>query len=180
MTRTLSLNARARIGMTAAILALATLGTPSAAAAQWSTVSDQFYLPGPFNWEFRRNYPAADRLFNAFDYGHAILYERLTGRKLRLAIAGYHPGPVEDGEAQVPYVMAVKEFQRDHQKSGGLLGKNSRIKCDGSITDDTKKLIKEQEPTMVVISRSRKISTTASPTHSGLVATSAALLTTEV
>lgn len=68
------------------------------------------------------------------------------GRKLRLAKAGYHPGPIEDGEAQAPYVMAVKEFQRDHMKSGGLLGKDQRIKCDGSITDDTKKLIKEQEP----------------------------------
>ena len=55
------------------------------------------------------------------------------GRKLRLAKAGYHPGPIEDGEAQAPYVMAVKEFQRDHMKSGGLLGKDQRIKCDGSI-----------------------------------------------
>ena len=68
------------------------------------------------------------------------------GRKLRLAKAGYHPGPIEDGEAQVPYVMAVKEFQRDHIKKGGLLGKDKRIKCDGSITEDTKNLIKEQEP----------------------------------
>jgi hypothetical protein len=45
--------------------------------AQWSTSYEQFYLPGSFNWQFRSNYPAADRLFNAFDYGHAILYERL-------------------------------------------------------------------------------------------------------
>ena len=45
--------------------------------AQWSTTYEQFYLPGSFNWKFRQNYPAADRLFNAFDYGHAILYERL-------------------------------------------------------------------------------------------------------
>jgi len=45
--------------------------------AQWSTTYEQFYLPGSFNWQFRNNYPAADRLFNAFDYGHAILYERL-------------------------------------------------------------------------------------------------------
>jgi hypothetical protein len=50
---------------------------PMAADAQWSTVSEQVYLPGPFNWQFRKNYPAADRLFNAFDYGHAILYEKL-------------------------------------------------------------------------------------------------------
>lgn len=48
--------------------------------AQWSTTYEQFYLPGSFNWQFRSNYPAADRLFNAFDYGHAILYERLWTR----------------------------------------------------------------------------------------------------
>jgi len=48
--------------------------------AQWSTTYEQFYLPGSFNWKFRQNYPAADRLFNAFDYGHAILYERLFTR----------------------------------------------------------------------------------------------------
>ena len=47
------------------------------AGAQWSTTHESFYLPGKFNWQFRENYPAADRLFNAFDYGHAILYETL-------------------------------------------------------------------------------------------------------
>ena len=55
----------------------AILVTPVAADAQWATVSEQVHLPGPFNWQFRKNYPAADRLFNAFDYGHAILYERM-------------------------------------------------------------------------------------------------------
>ena len=50
---------------------------PSVASAQWSTAYEQYYLPGKFNWTFRNTYPAADRLFNAFDYGHAILYERL-------------------------------------------------------------------------------------------------------
>jgi hypothetical protein len=38
---------------------------------------EQFYFPGSFNWEFLAKYPEAARLFNAFDYGHAILYERL-------------------------------------------------------------------------------------------------------
>lgn len=51
--------------------------TAPALRAQWVTTYEQFYLPGDFNWKFRHNYPAADRLFNAFDYGHAILYERL-------------------------------------------------------------------------------------------------------
>ncbi|HXV85867.1 MAG TPA: hypothetical protein VD793_04165 [Gemmatimonadales bacterium] len=39
--------------------------------------NEQFYYPGSFNWSFLSNYPEAARLFNAFDYGHAVLYERL-------------------------------------------------------------------------------------------------------
>src|SRR3954463_6024889 len=41
---------------------------------------EQTYLPAPYNWEFRARYRQADRLFNAFDYGHAILYETLLTR----------------------------------------------------------------------------------------------------
>ena len=37
----------------------------------------QSYLPAAHNWVFRERFPAADRLFNAFDFGHAILYEIL-------------------------------------------------------------------------------------------------------
>jgi hypothetical protein len=48
--------------------------------AQWTRVWDQFYLPASHNWYFRNNYRVADRLFNAFDYGHAILYEKLWTR----------------------------------------------------------------------------------------------------
>ena len=62
-----------RAGWACALLIVA----PSLAGAQWSTAYEQFYLPGNFNWTFRTEYPAADRLFAAFDYGHAILYERL-------------------------------------------------------------------------------------------------------
>lgn len=54
--------------------------TPSAAQAQWTTTHEQFYLQAPHNWYFRNNYQGADRLFNAFDYGHAILYEVLWTR----------------------------------------------------------------------------------------------------
>ncbi len=39
--------------------------------------SETMYYPGSFNWRFLAQYPEAARLFNAFDYGHAILYERL-------------------------------------------------------------------------------------------------------
>jgi hypothetical protein len=38
---------------------------------------DQSYLRASDNWVFRREYSRADRLFNAFDYGHAILSETL-------------------------------------------------------------------------------------------------------
>lgn len=59
-----------------AALALSTL-SPQTATAQWSTAYEQFYLQASHNWQFRNKYAHADRLFNAFDYGHAILYETL-------------------------------------------------------------------------------------------------------
>lgn len=63
-----------------AALPVALLVPARAVGAQWSQVYEQFYLPADHNFVFRREYPAADRLFNAFDYGHAILYERLYTR----------------------------------------------------------------------------------------------------
>ena len=53
------------------------VGVAPDAGAQWVTSHEQFYLPASHNWRFRRHYPGADRLFNAFDYGHAVLYETL-------------------------------------------------------------------------------------------------------
>ena len=58
-------------------LAALLLGAPAAAHAQWKTTYETFYLQAPHNWLFRNQYQGADRLFNAFDYGHAILYETL-------------------------------------------------------------------------------------------------------
>ena len=73
-----------RTTMRPALLLAAALGVaaptalaPRDARAQWVTTADQFYMPAAHNWVFRRDYPFADRLFNAFDYGHAILYETL-------------------------------------------------------------------------------------------------------
>ena len=37
----------------------------------------QTYLSASHNWAFRSRFPNVDALFNAFDYGHAILYETL-------------------------------------------------------------------------------------------------------
>ena len=39
-----------------------------------------FHLPADHNWSFRAEFPAVDGLFNAFDYGHGILYETLWSR----------------------------------------------------------------------------------------------------
>lgn len=78
MSNTLSIDTT-RVRRTAAALLVlaASLAFPRDGAAQWSRVYDQFYFPDKSNWAFRHNYPGADRLFNAFDYGHAILYEKL-------------------------------------------------------------------------------------------------------
>lgn len=65
-----------RLAMLGAVLAATTVPV-SPVAAQWSTTYEQFYLQASHNWTFRTNYQHADRLFNAFDYGHAILYETL-------------------------------------------------------------------------------------------------------
>ncbi len=56
------------------------LSAANTGLAQWSTVSEQYYLPASHNWVFRNTHRDADRLFNAFDYGHAILYELLWHR----------------------------------------------------------------------------------------------------
>jgi hypothetical protein len=57
-----------------AAVALAALVSPAGAQ---DPRDEQFYYPGAFNWEFLARYPEAARLFNAFDYGHAVLYETL-------------------------------------------------------------------------------------------------------
>lgn len=67
----------ARSKLVLAVGATALLCVASPAQAQWVTTFETFYLQAPHNWTFRNNYENADRLFNAFDYGHAILYETL-------------------------------------------------------------------------------------------------------
>jgi hypothetical protein len=66
------------------ILALAALPGPASAQGR----DEWFHYPGGFNWSFLAQYPEAARLFNAFDYGHAVLYEQLwshpAGAKARL------------------------------------------------------------------------------------------------
>ena len=57
--------------------ALALTGALVQGLAAQDRRNEQFYFPGAFNWQFLERYPEGGRLFNAFDYGHAVLYEQL-------------------------------------------------------------------------------------------------------
>ena len=69
---------RHRSLLAAASLALSI--APLTLASQTTAYYEQAYLPASHNWAFARAYRDADRLFNAFDYGHSILYETLWTR----------------------------------------------------------------------------------------------------
>jgi hypothetical protein len=107
--------------------ALAAGGAPRPAQAQWSTMYEQFYLQAPHNWVFRNNYQAADRLFNAFDYGHAILYEKLWTKPdapaslleqqqydfLTKKVLVRPPRvPLEEGAIEIKYVQLAPEAKQ--------------------------------------------------------------------
>lgn len=64
-----------RLGQLSLVMLGSVLAVP--AQGQWVRQHEQFYLEAPHNWVFRDHYLPADRLFNAFDFGHAILYETL-------------------------------------------------------------------------------------------------------
>lgn len=84
----------ARVLPLAAVFTSMVAMNPDPAVAQWADVQEQTYLPAAHNWAFRRNFAFADRLFNAFDYGHAILYETLLTRPE--AAAGLLEGRIYD------------------------------------------------------------------------------------
>jgi hypothetical protein len=97
---------------------------PGALPAQWVTTYDQFYLQAPHNWEFRNRYVGADRLFNAFDYGHAILYETLWTKPdappslleekeynllTRKVLVSPPRVPLEEGAIEIKYAQLAPE-----------------------------------------------------------------------
>lgn len=107
----------------AAVLPCIALVTASA-HAQWSTTYETFYLQAPHNWVFRNYYQSADRLFNAFDYGHAILYETLLTKpnapaseleekiynKLTQQVLVKPPRvPLEEAAIEIKYAQLVPE-----------------------------------------------------------------------
>ena len=70
-----------RIILVAGIVAgCASGGTGGKEPAASQSFYDQTYFYAPHNWAFRRQFADVDALFNAFDYGHAKLYETLWRR----------------------------------------------------------------------------------------------------
>ena len=107
-----------------AIALLSAVVVSSPLAAQWVRTHEQFYLEAPHNWQFRDRYQAADRMFNAFDFGHAILYETLWRRpassvqelevtwydRLTKEILVRPPRlPLEEGAIEIAYVKLAPE-----------------------------------------------------------------------
>ncbi|HEY0036244.1 MAG TPA: hypothetical protein VGB66_06120, partial [Longimicrobium sp.] len=109
----------------AALAALGVMTAPASRAhAQWVRTYEQFYLQAPHNWVFRNQYQGADRLFNAFDYGHAILYEKLYTKPgapasdleereynfiTRRLLVSPPRLPLEEGAIEIAYVKLAPE-----------------------------------------------------------------------
>jgi hypothetical protein len=68
---------RVALALACTTLALAGCAGTRSRSALATTSYGQTYLAASHNWVFRKEYPRVDRLFNAFDYGHAVLYETL-------------------------------------------------------------------------------------------------------
>lgn len=69
-------------------LLLVSCGLLTACARNTDQRDATMYPRGSFNWTFLERHNEAARLFNAFDYGHAVLYERLlTGDSARATAA---------------------------------------------------------------------------------------------
>ncbi|HEY0995688.1 MAG TPA: hypothetical protein VGD77_06845 [Gemmatimonadaceae bacterium] len=62
----------------ACLSALCVLPAPS--AAQWVARPETSFLPGGFNWQFRRQFPRADRVVNAIAYAQDLRFETLWTR----------------------------------------------------------------------------------------------------
>jgi len=75
-TRSASASARS-VAAILSITATTGCGLSGSGATHAGRYYDQTYLSASHNWAFRSQFPRVDALFNAFDYGHAKLYETL-------------------------------------------------------------------------------------------------------
>lgn len=123
------------------------------AAAQWVTTFEQFYLEAPHNWQFRSRYMAADRLFNAFDFGHAILYETLWTKpnapvseleekwynQLTKKILIRPPRvPLEEGAIEIGYVQLAPEAKQMFEWAHVLHRQVYDVLADERLTESQK------------------------------------------
>jgi hypothetical protein len=79
-TRSRFFGVPSRIPAPLVVAALASVLAPVAGGrvdGQTRLYYEQTYMPASHNWAFRAAYAQVDRLINAFDYGHSILYETL-------------------------------------------------------------------------------------------------------
>src|SRR6185295_6947083 len=140
---------RVLAGLTAAIA----LAAPATASGQWATTHQQFYRQASHNWEFRRSYPTVDRLFNAFDYGHAILYETLwtspSAPPSRLEQREYDfitkrllvkppRVPLEESAIEVEYARLVPEAKEMFDWAHVLHRQVYDVWADDRLTDEQK------------------------------------------
>ena len=127
--------------------------TSSSLKAQWVTTYEQFYLEASHNWQFRDRYVGADRLFNAFDFGHAILYETLWTKpqtaKTELEVRWYNRltdeilvrpprVPLEEGAIEVAYVKLVPEAKAMFEWAHILHRQLYDVLADERLTDAEK------------------------------------------
>ena len=121
--------------------------------AQWSTVHEQYYLQARHNWTFRDQYSAADRLFNGFDYGHAILYETLWTRPdapasvleedeyeyLTTRVLVNPPRlPVEEGAIEIKYAQLAPEAKAMFEWAHILHRQMYDVLADERLSDEDK------------------------------------------
>lgn len=138
--------------MAALMLLLLPLAS-SDARAQWVTTHEQFYLQAKHNWQFRHRYQAADRLFNAFDFGHAILYETLWSRpsappseleqkwydRLTKEILVHPPRvPLEEAAIEIAYARLVPEAKAMFEWAHILHRQTYDVLSDERLSDEQK------------------------------------------
>jgi hypothetical protein len=108
-----------------AIVATVAVGATSCARVAARSY-EQSYWAAEYKWSFREHFPQADRLFNGFDYGHAILYQTLVTRSdaarrlesgefdfITTSVLRHPPNvPLEEAAIGPDYVRLVPEVAR--------------------------------------------------------------------
>lgn len=127
------------------------LAMSTAVLACHSSTYEQSYLRASHNFSFRAQYPQVDALFNAFDFGHAALYERelrSTGTLARdvdtvlytkvTATVLRHPSRVTlDERAIAPaYATVAPEVLETFEWAHMLHRQLYDVLADGSIPDE--------------------------------------------